>query len=82
MLVSDEEVERIVRIAEGGQNGLDCDVSKDVVRHDVAGDAVGGMPPGVQRKLLDAVQTWPGLLRAIDVVWIRLWCGGHGCSLG
>jgi hypothetical protein len=82
MLVSDEEVERIGRIAEGGQDGVDRDVSKDIVWHDVAGDTVGGMPPRVQRKLLHAVQTSPRLLRAIDAVRIRFWYGGHGCSLG
>jgi hypothetical protein len=49
MLVPHEEVERIGRIAQGGQNGLDSDVSKDIVWSDVSGDAVGGMPPGVQR---------------------------------
>jgi hypothetical protein len=35
MLVPHEEVERIGRIAQGGQNGLDSDVSKDIVWSDV-----------------------------------------------
>jgi hypothetical protein len=80
VLVSDEQIERICGVAQCGQNGLDGDVSQNIVWQDVAADAVGGMPPGGERKLLHAVQTSGGLLPAIGAVWIRFLSCGHGCS--
>jgi hypothetical protein len=82
VLMSDEQIERIGCVTQRGKNGLDGNVSENVVRQDVAADAGGRMPPSVQRKLLHAVQTAGGLLARTGAVWIRFWCKGHGCSWG
>jgi hypothetical protein len=71
VLVTDEQIERIGRVTQRTQNGMDGDVRQNVVRHDVAAHAGGGMPPGGERELLDAVQAPAGSLPAIGAVWIR-----------
>src|SRR5262249_16815193 len=80
VLVSHEQIERIGCVIQRGANGVYGDVSQNIVRHDVTIDAVGGMPPGGERELLDAVQAPAGLLPAIGGVGIRFWSSGHGCS--
>jgi hypothetical protein len=80
VLVADEQIERIGCVTQRAQNDVDGDVSQDVVRHDVAAHAGGGMPPGGERELLDAVQAPAGLPPAIGGVRIRFWRSGHGCS--
>ena len=79
VVMAGEERKRNGRIAHDRQDGLDGDLSKDVIGWHPARDRRRRVAPDIQRELLQAGQAPGGFLAPMDAR-IRLWRGGHGCS--
>jgi hypothetical protein len=77
MLVADEQLERIRRVSQDGDDGLQSNVRENIVRGDATADPRGGVPPGCERELLQASETSGGRPIPTGIARIRLWRCGH-----